>query len=515
MRARFEAGRTKTVRLVSAFVFAHNQRMSTVPIHFDEQRIGRQTLLGALEITAKVLIFERMKGRHIVAVVDDRVQVRRHHRGRGVGLRPAPPARDGRALIGDVHCFDLRKSCGAAHSGQTFGRRTAPVVDLSAELGPFVKFHHRGDLPLFGLDDEGFDEREIGRQLDDLLQPKQRMPQVIEHTEEQDDIETSELSRREFVHVERKVFDVGPDQLFGLDEGIEGDAVDRDDVGAAALAFEAEPSVPGAYVENALAAKVVRQSKELEPPAQVLDGLQSWQYAAVGKVDRVITEARLDPIGEHLDALFEAAVSGGNANFGFRHQASGYCTIDDVLKPFLLALALCFAAEGENPPPIIDNERVTVWDVTSAMAPAEYDFVAVPLSRKGAAVFGHKGDTPGEAGSRTIVIELKDHPVAPLANKSGYPNAFPRPHVKKLLENDRVIVWSYAWKPGEATPMHFHDKDVVVVYEEDTALKSTTPDGKVTVNEYKSGQTKFNARDRTHTELLIRGTGSAVMTELK
>ncbi len=184
--------------------------------------------------------------------------------------------------------------------------------------------------------------------------------------------------------------------------------------------------------------------------------------------------------------------------------------------PFaLFAFALCFAAAGESPQPIIDNERVTVWDVTGTMAPAALDFIAVPLSRKGTAVFGHKGDTPGQAGSRTIVIALKDHPVAPLANKSGYPNAFPRPRVKKLLENDRVIVWSYAWKPGEATPMHFHDKDVVVVYEEDTALKSTTPDGKVTLNEYKSGQTKFNLRDRTHTELLVRGTGSAVMTELK
>ena len=103
----------------------------------------------------------------------------------------------------------------------------------------------------------------------------------------------------------------------------------------------------------------------------------------------------------------------------------------------------------------------------------------------------------------------------PLPNTTGYPNAFPRPHVKKLLENERVIVWSYHWNPGEPTPMHFHDKDVVVVYEEDTALKSTAPDGKSVVNEYKDGQVKFNLRDRTHTELLIRGTGSAVMTELK
>jgi hypothetical protein len=165
--------------------------------------------------------------------------------------------------------------------------------------------------------------------------------------------------------------------------------------------------------------------------------------------------------------------------------------------------------------PIIDNERVVVWEATGKLPPAEHDFVAVSLSKKGTAVFGHKGEVPGREGERTVVIELKEHPVAPLVNKSGFPNAFPRPHVKKLFENDRVIVWSYRWNPGEATPMHFHDKDVVVVYQEATALKGTAPDGKSTVNEYSAGQTKFNLRDRTHTETLIRGTGSAVMTELK
>lgn len=183
-----------------------------------------------------------------------------------------------------------------------------------------------------------------------------------------------------------------------------------------------------------------------------------------------------------------------------------------MLKTVLLlsVASLSFAAQ-----PIIDNERVTVWDTTSPLPLAGHDFVAVSLTKKGTAMLGHKGDTPGKAGERTIVIELKDHPVPPLPNKTGYPNAFPRPRVKKLIENDRVIVWSYHWNPGEPTPMHFHDKDVVVVYEEDTALKSTTPDGKSVVNEYKDGQVKFNLRDRTHTELLIRGTGSAVMTELK
>jgi hypothetical protein len=164
---------------------------------------------------------------------------------------------------------------------------------------------------------------------------------------------------------------------------------------------------------------------------------------------------------------------------------------------------------------VIDNERVTVWDTTGSLPPAAHDFVAITLAQPGNAVFGHAGEPVGTAGSRTVIVELKDHPVAPLPNNSGYPNAFPRPHVDKVLENDRVIVWRYRWNLGEPTPMHFHDKDVVVVYLEDSALKSTEPDGKRVVNEYKSGDIRFNRRDRTHTELLVRDAASAVITELK
>lgn len=191
-------------------------------------------------------------------------------------------------------------------------------------------------------------------------------------------------------------------------------------------------------------------------------------------------------------------------------------------------LALCVAVACEAAQPIIDNERVTVWDISwmkgaeAPLPPHAHDFVTIYLAagangphKKGDVVFAHHGVSKLEPGERTVVIELKDHPVAPLANNSGYPLAFPRPHVKKVLENDRVIVWSYAWHPGEPTPMHFHDKDVVVVYMEDTALRSTTPDGKSVVNEYSAFQTKFNLRNRIHTELLVRGTGSAIMTELK
>jgi hypothetical protein len=162
--------------------------------------------------------------------------------------------------------------------------------------------------------------------------------------------------------------------------------------------------------------------------------------------------------------------------------------------------------------PAIDNDRVTVWDVTGAAAVQPLDAVVVSLA--GSAVFLPKGKTPNASG-RSIVIDLKDHPVAPIANTSGFPLAFPRPGSKKILENDRVIVWDYTWTPGVATPMHFHDKDVVVVFLEDGDLSSTTPDGKVTTNPYTSGTVRFNPRDRTHTETLVRGKQRAIITELK
>jgi hypothetical protein len=178
-------------------------------------------------------------------------------------------------------------------------------------------------------------------------------------------------------------------------------------------------------------------------------------------------------------------------------------------------LALSFAALSWSAEPVIDNDRVTVWDTTEALPPAQHDFVQVSLSRKGTAHFGHRGSAAGKAGERTVVIELKDHGPPPMANTSGYPLAFPRPHVRKLLENDEVVVWDYRWRPNEPTPMHFHDKDALVVYEASGALQSTTPDGKSIVNEYKFGDIRFNRRDRAHTELLIHGIGHAVITELK
>jgi hypothetical protein len=177
--------------------------------------------------------------------------------------------------------------------------------------------------------------------------------------------------------------------------------------------------------------------------------------------------------------------------------------------------------------PILDNARVTVWDFTwgrgvpEAMERTTSNAVWVSVAPvAGEAVYWPKGALRRAAPSantpaRSIVISLKESAPAKIENKSGYPNAFPRPGIHKLLENDRVIIWDYTWTTGQPTPMHFHDKDTVVVYLKNGALKSTTPDGKFVVNPLAVGKTTFNARNRVHTETLVEGESRAIITELK
>ena len=214
------------------------------------------------------------------------------------------------------------------------------------------------------------------------------------------------------------------------------------------------------------------------------------------------------------------------------------------LLPMQAAQNLPPAFPREGAKQLIDNERVTVWDVTLAKGKAtqmhqhRLDMVRVELvdstakatdargkqtdvtRRKGVPAFTPKGTTDIQEGAsdvpgHTIMIELKDVTVPPLANRSGYPEAFPREGAKKVLENGRVTVWDIAFTLGKPTPMHFHSKDVVVVYLENGENQSTTPDGKVTPGTSTFGQVKFNPRDRTHSELLFKGAQRVIAVELK
>lgn len=174
---------------------------------------------------------------------------------------------------------------------------------------------------------------------------------------------------------------------------------------------------------------------------------------------------------------------------------------------FLTAL-LCF--QGAETKPAIDNARVRVWENRAPAGTFEFDTVTVTST--GEVRFHKAGDSAVHA---KLIIGLKPGRVAPLPNTSGYPQAMQRPGAKRVLDNNRVTVWDYTWTLNVPTPMHFHDKDVVVMFLHDGDLKSTTAQGDATLNQHKAGVIRFNARDRVHTEELVRGTQRAIITELK
>jgi tetratricopeptide (TPR) repeat protein len=227
---------------------------------------------------------------------------------------------------------------------------------------------------------------------------------------------------------------------------------------------------------------------------------------------------------EQFEATLKKEPGRFRALYGAAHAAQLSGNRDASQGYFRELLKICVHADRSGRPeltgaglptasqPIIDNDRVVIWDVIDSPPAQALDAVVVSLS--GSAAFLPKG-APAQIAGRSIVIGLKEHPVPPTENTSSYPLAFPRPGVKKILENERVIVWDCTWTPGVAIPMHFHDKDVVALFLEDGDLKSTTPDGQSVVNRYRPGEVRFTLRNRTHAEMLMQGKQHAIFTELK
>jgi hypothetical protein len=206
-----------------------------------------------------------------------------------------------------------------------------------------------------------------------------------------------------------------------------------------------------------------------------------------------------------------------------------------------LVVVVLAVAPLEHAKPILENKQAAVWDVIWAegqsnpqweqdtvlvfLTPGTFEITGIDgLSHVVSHVAGDVEFVPKGAQSRrrgaskqaarTIVIQLGES-VPALANATGARDAFDRPGIEKAVDNAKVTAWRYTWQLGKQTPLHFHARDVVVVYLADGVLKSTTPDGKSVLNPHSFGFTKFSPRGRTHYEELVEGKASAVMVELK
>jgi len=221
-----------------------------------------------------------------------------------------------------------------------------------------------------------------------------------------------------------------------------------------------------------------------------------------------------------------------------------------MLRTLLVSLILAQAATLPPPFPregakkLLDNERVTVWEVTWSkgmktplhrhpfptvgvvldpgslkMTLEDQSVRESALGPRGQAVFAPAGFTHVEEGQsdappRAVIVELKGAPAEPMAIPAGVARAFPREGATKLLDNERVTVWNVTWPSGSA-PMHFHDSDVVVVAIADGTTKSTPQTGEAATTAWKFGDVRFNPRGRMHREEVVSGAPRLVAIELK
>jgi uncharacterized RmlC-like cupin family protein len=192
----------------------------------------------------------------------------------------------------------------------------------------------------------------------------------------------------------------------------------------------------------------------------------------------------------------------------------------------IIALLVCqggvLTLAQENTTKILENERVAIWkigaDARQSPPARQPRFPAVLISLvDGAVRFIDATDTSTirpESG-QAVLIELKDHLVTPLEAPGTIARAFPRQGAKQIVDNNRVNVWDVTWTKGMKTSVHFHDKDVVVLYLTSGTVRSIPLNGEPTAVPRSSGEAVFLPRGRTHVEECIDGPRRDIIVELK
>jgi len=249
----------------------------------------------------------------------------------------------------------------------------------------------------------------------------------------------------------------------------------------------------------------VRDVEELVRPVVEAAGLELWEVSFRKESGRMVLRVLLDRQPDDGAARTRAQISGVLAG----RYAHGVSVREVTWR------------NGTLRPTNHFQDSITVFLQGGRMRIVKLDGATTTVTRKTGDVVAESrgGDADHrdavDAPVRAIVIDLHDNVVPGIANESGYPDAFPRPGAKKVLETARVLVWDYTFVEGQPSPMHFHPRDVVTIYTEEGAVTATTPQGVQTVNNHHPGEVVFNQRNRAHTEQLSRGKVHIIAVELK
>ena len=273
-------------------------------------------------------------------------------------------------------------------------------------------------------------------------------------------------------------------------------------------------------------------------PRQIVESLREIQILAdpIGASRPYVTPFLLAYPGERIRLTIQNVLSLSTAWVEDRYETEGTGVV---------SYPHAFPREGVTK--VLENDRVVIWDsfwpsgVEQQLHEHKYDLAGVILQwgplrltdpdgtvRESTEPFQvprpfyeAKGVTHIEEGigppvRHAISIDLKEERPPELLARTDIPSAFPGEPANALIENPRVTPWDYTWQPGQRGPLHFHDKDAVVVFlnSEPGTLLLTNEDGSEERITASHGDVRFWPRGRAHTEEAVDGSLRAMIIEL-
>lgn len=156
---------------------------------------------------------------------------------------------------------------------------------------------------------------------------------------------------------------------------------------------------------------------------------------------------------------------------------------------------------------------ITVTSPDGAARPSNEPF-AVPRPYFQKALITHKEEALNPAGTperQAVMVDLKERaPTTPASGAAAW-----RDGAKNVLDNERVTMWDYSWKPGASAALHDPAKDSIEVFVDGGTLRSKDAAGHEETKSFADQGARFVPRGGIVSETAAGGSPRVIVIELK
>lgn len=120
-------------------------------------------------------------------------------------------------------------------------------------------------------------------------------------------------------------------------------------------------------------------------------------------------------------------------------------------------------------------------------------------------------DPPGHV----LIVDIKEKHLPEAVNTTKFPVNKYATYQRKVVDNDRVIIWDCAWSPGAEAAPSFDSRDIFLAFAQGGDLAIESPGKPATTAHYGTGQAIFLKGGEARTIRSTGGTIHAMLVELK